>query len=230
MTSAGKIIDRIYDDPVYRSSIADDIFPMAINKDQGEFLVSIIDRYKPETMLELGFRYGISSLWIQSAASRPNRHIIIDPYHHIPYPPKKNTIDVFIKNQKGVFLEERQTSQEYLAKFLQERKRADLVFIDASQWFDSVMTDMYFVSRILPVSGAVIIRNIWSRPVRRAVMYYLKNLEFSLEGVSYWKQWVITHVPVVGELLLRIIMRPLDLCVMRLTKKDTRSWNHYISF
>jgi len=230
MINARNIIDGIYDNPTYRDGIANDIFPMAINKDQGMFLVKIINRYRPKTVIELGFRYGISSLWIQSAANKPDQHIIVDPYHHIPNPPKKSTIDAYIKNQKGVFFVERMTSQEYLAKFLQEKKRADLVFIDASQWFDSVMTDMYFVSRILRTNGIVVIRNIWSRPVRHAVMYYLKNLSYSLEGVSDGKQWVIKHVPVVGELLLRVIIRPLDLCVMRLTQKDTREWNHYIPF
>ena len=230
MTNAGKIIDGIYDNSSYRESIATDIFPMAINRDQGEFLVKIINRYRPDTVIELGFRYGISSLWIQSAAKKPARHIIIDPYHHIPSPPKKNTIDAFIKKQKGVVLEERVTSQEFLAGYLQEHKTADMVFIDASQWFDSVMTDLFFVSRILKVGGIVVLRNIWSRPVRRAVMYYLKNLPYSLDSVSPWKQWVITHVPVFGELLLRASIRPLDLCVMRLVRKDVREWDHYVPF
>jgi len=143
MTKAKTIIDGIYNDPAYRDSIAADIFPTAIRRDQGKILAGLIDRYKPETVIELGFRYGISSLWIQSAISRPRRHIIIDPYHHIPHPPKLNTVDAFIKKQKGVSFEERLTSQVYLGKFLGERGSADLVFIDASQWFDSVVTDMW---------------------------------------------------------------------------------------
>lgn len=230
MNAAKKIIDLLYSDKGYADRIAPDIWPMAINKAQGMFLMQLINRYKPRTFVELGFRYGISSLWIQSASNKPRKHVIIDPYHHIPHPPKKSTIDDFIKQQKGVHFIENMTSQEYLATLSYKSEQADMVFIDASQWFDSVMTDMFFVTRILAVNGRVVLRNIWSRPVRRAVMYYLRNLPYSLDRVAPWREWIIKHVPVIGELLLRLTIRPLDLCVMRLTEKDSRQWNHFVPF
>lgn len=227
MNKAGALVEKIYRDPVFASAIAEDIFPMAISYEQGKFLSRAVARYKPGLLIELGFRYGISSLWIQSATHPPARHNIVDPYHHIPYPPKKSMIDDFVKKQKGVTLEEHMTSQEYLAKLLHDGEKADMVFIDASQWFDSVMTDMYFISRILRVGGMVIIRNIWSRPVRKALMFYIKNLSFSLDGFMSWETWVIKRIPVIGELVLRAKIRPLDLCVLRLTAMDNRDWNHF---
>lgn len=230
MNAARQLLDRIYADQEFANAIAPDLFPVSINDTQGKFLVRVIDRYKPKVMVELGFRYGISALWVQSAAHHPSRHIIIDPYHHIPNPPKRFTIDEYIKKQKGVMLEERVTSQEYLAGLLSKKTKVDMVLIDASQWFDSVVTDMYFVSRILRVRGIVVIRNIWSRPVRRAVMYYLKNLPFTIVGIAPWQEWIIKHVPVIGELLLRAVIRPRDLCVMQLTRTDNREWDSYIPF
>lgn len=230
MNAARELLTRIYADKEFANAIAPDLFPVSINATQGAFLVHIIEQYKPKIIVELGFRYGISSLWIQSAAHLPHRHIIIDPYHHIPNPPKRYTIDTFIKKQKGVIQEEGMTSQEYLAGLLSKKIQVDMVFIDASQWFDSVMTDMYFVSRILRVRGIVVIRNIWSKPVRRAIMYYLKNLPFRVVGIAPWQGWIIAHVPVFGELLLRAVIRPLDLCVMQLTRNDNREWNSYIPF
>lgn len=98
---------------------------------------------------------------------------------------------------------------------------------DARQWFDSVMTDMYFLSRILRQHGIVIIRNVWSMPVRKALMFYIKNLPYALEGFGFWETWLVRHVPIVGELVLRLRIRPLDLCVLRLTGKDSRSWGHF---
>lgn len=230
MNKAGTLVEKIYRDPAFGNAIASDIFPMAISYEQGNYLSRAVDKFKPGLLIELGFRYGISSLWIQSATHPPKLHVIVDPYHHIPYPPKKSTIDDFIKKQKGVTLEEHMASQEYLAKALHDGEKADMVFIDASQWFDSVMTDMYFVSRVLRVGGRVIMRNIWSRPVRKALMFYIKNVAFTLEGFAPWEEWVVKYIPVIGELVLRIKIRPLDLCVLRLTARDTRPWNHYISF
>lgn len=230
MNTAKALVRKIYSDTEFADSIASDIFPMAISYEQGAFLSRAVSRYHPGVLVELGFRYGISSLWIQSAKYPPKRHIIVDPYHHIPYPPKKNTIDDCMRRHKGVTLVDTMTSQEYLAAMLTSGARADMVFIDASQWFDSVMTDMYFVSRILRIGGRVIIRNIWSRPVRKAILFYMKNLPFSPEGFRPWEGWVVKNVPVVGELLLRFRIRPLDLCVLRLTGRDNRTWNHYIPF
>ena len=230
MNAAKKLLDRIYADQGFAHAIAPDLFPVSINDAQGRFLVGVINQYKPKIVVELGFRYGISALWIQSAAHRPDSHIIIDPYHHIPNPPTRFTIDEYIKKQKGVTLVEHATSQEYLAGLLNQKVKVDMVLVDASQWFDSVMTDMYFVSRILRIGGVVVIRNIWSKPVRRAVMYYLKNLSFTVVGITPWQEWVIKHIPIVGELLLRILMRPRDMCVIRLTREDNREWNSYIPF
>ncbi len=234
MNKAGMLVEKIYHDAVFADRIAPDMFPTGVSYTQGKFLSRAVSRYTPQVVIELGFRYGISSLWIQSAAHPPRRHIIVDPYHHIPSPPKQSTIDDFIKKQKGVTLEDSMTSQEYLARVMQSGTKVDFVFVDASQWFDSVMTDMFFVSRVLRIHGVVIIRNLWNRPVRKAVMFYLKNLPYSLEGAAPWKEWVIKHVPVIGELFLRISVRSLGLCVLRVTGPDERIskhiWNHFIPF
>ena len=230
MSELTKLLVRIYDDPAFRGAIAPDIFPMAISKKQGIFVTHLINTYAPRVFVELGFRYGISSLWIQSAARKPARHIIIDPYHHIPYPPRKKTIDTLIKKQSGVTLEEQKNSQEKLAELSYDGINVDMAFVDASQWFDSVITDMYFLTRILKKNGIIIIRNIWSKPVRKAVLYYLKNLPYTVVGCAPWQEWVIRHVPVIGELLLRVLVRPIDLCVLQLTEKDNRTWDHYVPF
>lgn len=234
MTKARQLVERIYTDEVFSHGIAPDIFSDSISHAQGIFLSQCVDAYRPAHVVELGFRFGISSLWIQSARHAPASHVIVDPYHHIPAPPVSTVIDDFVKKQKGVVLEDTLTSQEYLARALSKQRHVDMVFIDASQWFDSVMTDMYFVSKVLKIGGIVIIRNLYNKPVRKALMFYLRNLSFVVEGVPLWVQWVIRHVPVVGELLLRYVQRPLGLCVIRLTGPDERVtknlWRHFVSF
>lgn len=234
MTKARQLAERIYTDESFSRRIANDVFPVSINYGQGVFLSSVVDAYRPKILVELGFRYGISSLWIQSARYAPGTHVIVDPYHHIPVPPKSAIIDDFIRKQKGVVVEEHLTSQEYLASISHKGRHVDMVFIDASQWFDSVMTDMYFVSRLLKIGGVVVIRNLHNPAVRKALMFYLRNLPYRVEHIPAWKNWVITTVPFVGELLLRLIQRPLGLCVIRLTGEDERvtkdKWKHFISF
>ncbi len=225
-----ELLTRLYNDRQFRDDVAPDIFPMAITEEQGNYLANIISVRKPNICVELGFRYGISSLWIQSAIHKPATHIIIDPYHHIPYPPRRDIIDAHIKSQPGVVFEEEKNSQEKLAELSYEGINVDVAFIDASQWFDSVVTDMYFLTRILRKNGIIVIRNIWSKPVRKAVMYYLKNLPYTVVGSAPWQEWVIRHVPIIGELLLRVLVRPIDLCVLRLTEKDNRTWDHYVPF
>jgi predicted O-methyltransferase YrrM len=230
MTAIAQLLTHIYDDASFRDAIAPDIFPMAVSKKEGMLLATLIDRYTPRVFVELGFRYGIASLWIQSAEHKPDRHIIIDPYHHIPYPPRKKTIDDLIKKQAGVTLEEHKNSQEKLAELSYDGIDVDMAFIDASQWFDSVITDLYFLTRILRKDGIVVIRNMWRTPVRKAVMYYLKNLPYAIVGIAPWQEWIIKYVPIVGEVLLRVIVRSVGLCVLQLKEKDNRTWDHYVPF
>ncbi len=230
MSKADTLLASIYFDEAARHSIAEDVFPMAISYRQGEALKRLVSTHAPRVLVELGFRYGISSLWIQSARPRPKRHIIIDPYHHIPHPPKRLTIDTFIKRRPGVTLVESATSQEYMAHLVEAHETVDMAFIDASQWFDSVMTDMHFLTRLLPVGGVIVIRNLWSTPVRKAVMYYIKNLPYEPAGFLPWQVWVVRYIPYIGELYLRWRVRPLDLCVLTLVRKDAREWNHFVPF
>ena len=234
MKSAKALLERIYTDEVFAQNIATDLFPVSITRKQGEFLACLVDTYKPKVLIELGFRYGVSSLWIQSARLVPKTHIIVDPFHHEPVPPNMTLIDTYIKKQKGIVFEERLMSQEYLATFFIARKKADMIFVDASQWFDSVMTDMFYISRVLKIQGIVIIRNLYNRPVRKAVMFYLRNLSYVIDGTPAWKNWIVKYVPIIGEVVLRIEQRRIGLCVLRLTGKDERIsnhlWRHFISF
>lgn len=234
MNSARKLLERIYREGAFAQSIAPDVFPVSINHTQGVFLSQLVDKHAPTICIELGFRYGISSLWIQSARAVPKTHIIVDPFHREPGPPKSTRIITYIKKRNGVVFEERMMSQEFLAAFFTARKKADMVFVDASQWFDSVMTDMFYISRVLNTQGIVVIRNVHNRSVRKAIMFYLRNLPYVLDGIATWKNWLIKHVPIIGEVILRIEQRRVGLCVLRLTGKDERIskdlWNHFVPF
>lgn len=230
MSSVTALLERIYNDADFASGIAPDMFPVSITKEQGIFLRNKVSFIRPHTLIEIGMRYGVSSLWIQSTSARPKTHIIIDPFHHFPHPPKSLVIDDLLKKQKGVTIVDTLSSQEYLASCLRAKMSADVVFVDASQWFDSVMTDMYFISRILRRNGRVMVRNIWSPSVRKALIFYIRNLPYRIVGCPRYFEWCIKHLPIVGEILLRLYVRPVDILVLRLSGTDRREWNHFIPF
>src|SRR5438874_12606713 len=53
-------------------------------KEQGEYLQSLVTATSARVTLEVGFAYGISTLFICEALKRlgGNRHYVIDPYQH----------------------------------------------------------------------------------------------------------------------------------------------------
>jgi predicted O-methyltransferase YrrM len=221
------LIFKIYANAHFAQSIAQNLFPISISLRQGMYLVSLINRYKPFLLLELGVGYGISSLWIQAAKHTPKKHIAVDPYGPKPNNP---IITQTLSQQPNLHFHQNISSQHYTANLNQKGKQVDFVFIDADEKFDSVVTDMYFVTKVLKKNGIVVIRNIWNPSVRKAMLFFIKNLPYQIEGITTHEQKIIRHVPFIGELLLRIKCRPLDFLVLKLTKKDHREWNHFVPF
>jgi predicted O-methyltransferase YrrM len=56
----------------------------AISREEGQFLQEVIRSARPQVSLEVGWAYGVSSLYICEALREVNaaKHIIIDPHQH----------------------------------------------------------------------------------------------------------------------------------------------------
>ena len=169
---------------------------------EGYHLYSLIKDNKFENILEIGFAYGISALFICEALKEngSGKLISVDPYQSTQW---KN-IAVKHLSQAGLskyseLLEE--PSYSAMPKILNRKSGAgsktfgsgassktfgsgagsmDLIFIDGMHLFDYTLVDLFYADLLLRVGGVVVLDDIRHKGVKQSYEYILKNY-------SHWK-------------------------------------------
>ncbi|GEO07618.1 class I SAM-dependent methyltransferase [Segetibacter aerophilus] len=128
------------------------------SKEQGEFLQDMFDLINPNTSLEVGFAYGISTLFILEKHRQNNSsercHIVIEPdsywgaaaVHNI----QKEGLIKYLEIKKDF-------SDRILTSLYLQNHRIQFAYIDTTKRFDIVMQDFYFIDKMTDVGGVVIL-------------------------------------------------------------------------
>jgi predicted O-methyltransferase YrrM len=123
---------------------------------EGLFLQDIISSLKPGNSLEVGFAYGISTLFICESLTQvgAKKHIVIDPAQRTGWK------GIGIKNigEAGYgsiveLIEE--PSELALPNLLRNNTHIDFAFIDGWHTFDQALLDFYYINRMLNINGIV---------------------------------------------------------------------------
>src|SRR5881397_1254680 len=80
------VLQRLYAEKevVHRNGRRKPICPPGLPVDRGEYLFRLVRERRPVVTLEIGFAYGVSTLFIAEALRQNGRgrHIVIDPLEH----------------------------------------------------------------------------------------------------------------------------------------------------
>ncbi|HWZ21303.1 MAG TPA: class I SAM-dependent methyltransferase [Cytophagaceae bacterium] len=144
-------------------------------RQQCEFLQKIIEDIKPSYSLEVGFAYGISTLAILEALDKlnePFHHIVIDPY-------QDSWKDIGLLNvERAGFSDKitfhRKFSDQVIPTLYNENHRIQFAYIDSTKVFDVVMTDVYFINKILDINGVLVLDDC-EFPGIRALVRFLRQ-------------------------------------------------------
>ncbi len=126
------------------------------SREQGLFLQQIFDKIKPRKSIEVGFAYGISSMFIlekhREAGNDPKCHLIIEPF------PWGGVAEYNIEKEKLTeFADIRyDLSDKILPGLYLQNHRIQFAYIDTTKVFDTVLQDFYFIDKMLDVNGVVI--------------------------------------------------------------------------
>jgi predicted O-methyltransferase YrrM len=134
--------------------------PLNANMDarEGALLSRVFETVRPTTSLEVGFAYGISTLFICDALetfNKPARHIAVDPFQYSQWK------GIGFRNIKQAgyekFLDLREEKSEIaLPQLLAENTVLDAALIDGWHTFDHALVDFFFINKMLRVGGVVI--------------------------------------------------------------------------
>lgn len=123
---------------------------------QGLFLQEIFEEVKPTKSLEIGLAYGISAMFILEMHKKYNNkdkaHTIVEPY---PWSgiAEYNIEKAGLTNLANYKYE---TSDNVVPRMYYEGERIQFAYVDTTKVFDVVLTDFYFIDKILDVNGVVI--------------------------------------------------------------------------
>jgi predicted O-methyltransferase YrrM len=126
------------------------------SREQCVFLQELFDLVKPERSIEVGLAFGISALAIlemhKKNKSAEKAHIIIEPFpwkgvaeHNLEMAGLMELADIHYHR-----------SDEVLPRLFYEGVKLQYAYIDTTKVFDTVLTDFYFIDKMLSPGGVVI--------------------------------------------------------------------------
>ncbi len=194
---------------------------------EGYHLYSLIKDNKFKNILEVGFAYGISALFMTQALKEngSGKLISIDPNQSTQW---KNIAVKHLKQSLGEsdfskyseLLEE--PSYSALSKILNRKSGAnsknfgsgagsmDLIFIDGMHLFDYTLVDLFYADLLLKVGGVVVLDDIRHKGVKQSYEYILKN----------YSRWKLVKPTLASETCATFVK----------VKNDDRSWDYHRFF
>jgi predicted O-methyltransferase YrrM len=240
--STGKVIDE-----------KGNVYPLHSNTTaaQCEFIQSLIQVAQPENSLEIGLAYGISTLAILDALQKGNKpfhHTVVDPY-------QKDWKNIGLLNIERAGFSEYVTyesgfSDQVLPALYKDNSSVQFVYIDSTKVLDVLMTDVYFVTKILDVGGILVLDDCGFPGIRTLVRFlsrhpaytiykgfakdknsgtisFLKSTYFFLLGLLPFKAKVLPNYDFKSDEELGVNY---DCIAFKKIKEDDRSWDWHPTF
>ena len=145
-----------------------------ISAQEGAMIQQAIRQVRPRVTLEIGFTYGISTLFICEALREVGgeRHIVIDPA------PIEGWLEVGLHNVEragytSMIELHNESSHRVLPALEREGRRVGVAVIDGWHTFDYAFVDFFYVDRLLDTGGIVIFDDTRYYPAVRKVARYV---------------------------------------------------------
>lgn len=155
--------------------------PHSIERGQGEAMRELAVAEGAERTIEVGLALGMSALFLcQAVIVHGGSHVAIDPFQEASWKLAGVTAlaDAGVRELVEVLEEE---SQIALPRLVAEGREFDFAFIDGDHRFESVLLDLYYMTRLVRPRGLIVVDDMWMPSIRTAVAYVEKNMGLTLE-------------------------------------------------
>ncbi len=203
------------------------ICPPGIPVERGEYLFDLVRARRPALTLELGFAYGISTLFIAEALRRNGHghHLVVDPFERTRF----DGLGLRHVEEAGLgswitFYEE--PAELCLPRLVQESVSVDFAFEDTDHLFDHVITEFLFLAQLLRTGALLVVDDANLPSVGRACDFVAANRPDFEEVADGTKQGLfrrlIEGVVPPPPRHLRVFRKAAD--------ADARNWDHFVPF
>ena len=152
-----------------------------IDRDNCNALYDLVVREQPETVVEIGMAYGISTLVILSALSQ-NEHgkiISIDPYFGWPTGMEVAKHQISMAGFADMHTHLQEPSQIALPRLWQQQDfQTQFVYIDGYHNVEYVMTDCFYADKLLPAGGIMGFNDCGWRAVFKVLKFLQRHRKY----------------------------------------------------
>lgn len=150
-------------------------YPLGSNIDiaEGMFLQQLIEKHQPKHCIEIGFAYGISSLYICSGLDKiPGAtHTILDPVQSTYW--KNIGVANLQRANIGYYSLLEELSEIALPRLLSEGRKFDFGFIDGNHTLDHTLVDFFYLNRMMEPGGIIVIDDAAMPAINKIIRYLL---------------------------------------------------------
>lgn len=153
---------------------------------QCAFLDEIIREVRPQTGMEVGLAYGISTLQIlksMSAVREDFTHIVMDPFQH-----EWNGIGTLNIERSGYKDHVRfysDPSTVVLPKLDSEKARIQFAYIDSTKVFDHLLVDVHYITSMMDVGGVLVLDDVDFPGIRLLARFLARHPAYKVyKGLS----------------------------------------------
>ena len=140
--------------------------------EQCEFLQELIYEVRPDSSVEVGLAYGISTIAILEALNSSGKkfnHKVIDPF-------QQDWKDIGLVNiERAGFIDHvtfyRKFSDQVLPELQAQGLKVQFAYIDSTKVFDVLMTDVYYITKMLETGGILVLDDCGFPGIRMLVRY-----------------------------------------------------------
>ncbi len=176
-----------------------EIFPVAIAPLEGRAIQSWLKVERASSVIEIGLGYGFATLNAFAALLRSGNkdasYFAIDPNQESRFSNiGLNFLYEFFDADRVEFSGE--PSERILPQLVSKDRSFDFAIVDGNHRFDGVFIDLFYLEKLLR-PGCVIFLDDYQLPaIRKAVDFFHKNLEWTIEEVSERSelhQWAVVR-------------------------------------
>lgn len=217
----------------------------------GGLLQKAIREVRPETAVEVGLAFGISTLYMLEALSETGAQKLIgmDPAQHDNMWRGGGLHNVDRAGYGSLYEFHEDTSQQVLPRLVARGERIGVGFIDGWHTFDHVLVDFFYIDQMLEVGGIVVFDDVGYPAIRRLCEFVVANRAYEVFGTVKYDE--PASLRKIAKRTLRKYLRPLyqtdqtptrdtrdsivglsNVYFLALRKKadDDRRWDHFVHF
>jgi predicted O-methyltransferase YrrM len=230
------VLERLYREKmvVHRDGKRRPLCPPGITPEKGEYLFRLVRDLRPRHTLEIGFAYGVSTLFIAEALRQngSGHHVVIDPNEHRLF----DGLGLAHVTEAGLlpwvtFYEE--PAELCLPRLVAEGLHVDFAFNDSGHLFDHVITEFLFVARLLRSGGLLVFDDVRMPAIDYACRFITTNRRDFADALAPasggFLRGLLKPGPVpppptaaAGAPVMRVFRKVLD--------DDARKWNEFEPF